>query len=250
MSNLAIAPIGHNNPPMSPFEIAEKRVTDIYDETVLWLDGKTIDSKELADGIGNLLASIRAAEALADEARKAENKPFDDGKAEVQARYAPLIADTKAMKGKTVLAAAACKKALQPWLDAEDRRIKEAARLAREEADRKQREAEEAIRRTNAENLAGRAAAEALVTAAKKATTVANKAERQTATAGGAMGRATGLRTVYVPVLADPAAALAHYAAHAEQETHAFLQGLAERDVRAGRRDIPGFMISEERRAV
>ena len=44
-----------------------------------------------------------------------ENEPFDL-KAEVQARYAPLIGNTKAVKGKTVLAADACKAALAPWL--------------------------------------------------------------------------------------------------------------------------------------
>ena len=64
------AVIGDNAPPPSPFEIAEKAVNDIYDEVVLWLDGKPIDSQELADGVGNLLAEIRKAEKLADDTRR------------------------------------------------------------------------------------------------------------------------------------------------------------------------------------
>lgn len=234
---------GGNNPPLSPFEIAQKAIEDSYSESTMWLDGAVVDSKELADGIDNLKKTIAKARKAADEARKVENQPFDDGKAEVQGRYNPLLK-------KADLAKEACNKALEPWLQAEDRRIKAEAKAARDEADRKQREAEAAIRATDAANLAERAAAEALVTAAKKANVVANKAERVTATAGGTFGKATGLRSVWFPMLADPGAAIAHYAAAAKQEMHAFVQELAERDVRSGVRDIPGFTIDEEKRAV
>src|SRR5690349_4076026 len=98
------AVIGGNNPPPSPFEIAQKAVEDIYGEASMWLDGATVDSQELADGIGNLASELRKARKLADETRKIENKPFDDGKAEVQARYKPLL-------DKADLAIEACKKA-------------------------------------------------------------------------------------------------------------------------------------------
>lgn len=242
--------IGGNAPPLSPFEIAEKAVNDIYAKTLLWLDGHTVDSQELADGVANLLAEIRKAEKLADDTRKAEKATLDAAIAEIQTRYAPLIADTKAVTGKTVLAAAACKTALQPWLDAEDRRIKEAARMAREEAERQRREAEDALRASDAANLAERARAEELLSAAKRAETAANVAGRQTATAGGEFGRATGLRTVYVPSIANEVIAARHVWTEAREEMREFLIGWAERQVRLGVRTIPGFTITEEKRAV
>lgn len=254
-NNLAVAEnprvvIGSNMPPLSPFEAAEKAVNDIYDETVLWLDGKTIDSQALADGVANLLAEIRKAEKKADDARVAEKTPLDEAIKEIQLRYAPLIADTKAVKGKTVLASAACKDALQPWLDAEDHRIREEARIAREEADRQRREAEEALRASEAANLAERAAAEELLAAAKKADAAANTAERQTAKAGGAFGRSASLRTVWTAAITDEVVAARTVWAQARPEMIEFILGWAERQVRLGRRELPGFEITETKVAV
>lgn len=243
--------LGHNNPPAeTPFERAAKAVEDIHAEVVLWLDGHAIDSQEMADGVANLLAEIRKAEKLADEARKAEKEPHDKAIKEIQDRYAPLIADTKAVKGKTVLAAEACKAALQPWLVAEDARIKEAGRLAREEAERQQREATAALRATDARNLAEREAAEALLREAHKAEAVAHRAEAQAATAGGTFGRAAGLRTVWTVTITDPADAARWVWQEARAEMLEFLMGWANRRVREGVRTIPGFSIVPDRKAV
>ena len=252
-----IAGIGHNGAPPddeptppTPFDLAQKAVEDAYAETLLWLDGHAIDSQAMADGVGNLLAVIRKAHDLADETRKAENKPFDDGKAEVQRRYAPLIADTKAMKGKTILAMEACKRALQPWLDAEDKRIEEGRRRAREEADRIAREAQDAIRAADHTNLEEREAAETLLRQAKKAEKVASIADRQTAKAGGAMGRAASLRTVHVAVVTDLRAFAGWVWKARQPEIAEFLRGLANRLVHEGKRDLPGVEVREERKAV
>jgi hypothetical protein len=257
-TTLAIAPgfpapgIGHNQPPIdpTPFQIAEKAVNDIYAETTAWLDGKAIDSQEMADGIANLLAMIRKAEKLADETREAENAPFNAGKAEVQARYFPLIGDTKAGKGKTVLAAIACKAALQPWLDAEARRIKAEAAAKREEADRQRDEAEAALRASDATDLAAREAAETLLSDARKAETAANVAGRQTATAGGTFGRSAGLRTTWRATISDEvAAAKSCWQDPAGRAAMlVFLEDWANSKVRNERvRTIPGFVIAEER---
>jgi hypothetical protein len=243
------AVIGGNAPPPTPFEIAEKAVNDIYEETALWLDGHKIDSKEMADGVGNLLTAIRAAEKLADDTRKAEKEPLDEAIKEVQARYAPLIADTKAVKGKTVRAAEACKAALQPWLIAEDARLRAEAQAKRDEADRRRREAEEALRASDAQNLAEREAAEAKLSEARRAETAANVASRQTATAGGAFGRSAGLRTVWVVAIDDPVVAARSCWAEAREVMIAAMQDWAEREVRSGRHAIPGFKITEDRRA-
>jgi hypothetical protein len=242
----ALAGIGHNMPPLSPFEIAQKAIEDVCSEASMWLDGATVDNKELADGIDNLKKTIAAARKAADEARKVENKPFDDGKADVQGRYNPLLK-------KADLAKDACNKALEPWLNAEAKRIEDEARVAREAAEELQRKAQEAIRATNAANLANlaeRAAAEALVTAAKKANIAANKAERVTATAGGAFGRATALRKSYVAVIADEQAFARYVWANHRDDLTEFLSGLAKRLVDGGARDIPGVLVDEERKAV
>jgi hypothetical protein len=240
------AVIGDNAEPESeptPFQIAEKAVNDVCGEATLWLDGHPIDSQDLADGVANLLAEIRKAEKLADDTRVAENAPFDAGKAEVQRRYLPLIGDTKAVRGKTVLASLACKAALAPWLAAEDRRIKAEAAAAREEADRQRREAEEALRASDATNLAAREAAEALLHAAKRAEVTANVAGRQTATAGGSFGRAAGLRANWTATITDPTEAARTCWRDAQPEMLEFLQGWAERRVREGARTLPGFSI-------
>lgn len=244
------AVIGGNSPPLSPFEQAEKEINDLYGECKLWLDGAIVDSQELADGIGNLLSMLRAAEARADEARIAEKKPLDEKIAEIQARYAPLIADTKALKGKTVLATAACKRALQPWLDAEQKRIQEAARIAREEADRKEQEARDTHRKAQqAADLEASEQAEALLAAAKKANTAANKAEKRTATAGGTMGRAIGLRTVRTVAVMNGRDFARYVWTHHRSEMDVLLNGLAQRLFDVGHKDMPGVVISEQTQA-
>lgn len=239
------AVIGGNMPPEpTPYERAEKEVSDLYEEARLWLDGKPITSQAMADDLGNLLNMIRAAEKRADQARAAEKKPHDDAAKAVQARYKPLLE-------RASLAADTCKKALAPWLKKLADEKEAAAKKAREDAEQKAWAAQEAMRAAREEaDLAAREEAERLVKEAKRAEKAANKAERSTATAGGAMGRAVGLRTVHVPVMTDAREAARHYWQAAPDEIHALLQTLAERDVRAGKRQIPGFEIREEHHAV
>lgn len=236
--------LGHNNPPAPTlFEQSSTRIDDLFGEAQLWLDGATVDSQPLADGIGNLLDLIRKAKKFADDSRKVENEPFDRGKAEVQARYNPLLK-------RADLASEACKSALQPWLDRREAEIRAAAQKARQEAEAKQHAAEAALRAADRANLEERAKAEALVAAAKKAETAANKAERQTATAGGATGRSVGLRTEWIATMTDARAAVTHYWKTERAAIEEFLKTLADGDVRRGKRDIPGFSITEQRKAV
>lgn len=239
------AVMGGNNPPPSPFEIAEKSVNDVYDEAKLWLDGGKVDSQQLADGIANLLAELRKAGKVAEDNRKADKKPHDDAGKAVQEQYKPLLE-------KVEQATNACKKALQPWLNKIEDEKREAARKAQEEADKKRREAEDAIRASDATNLEERAAAEALLKDAKKAQTAANAASKQTATAGGSMGRAVGLRSVWRATMTDPVAAARHFWTQPDtkEELTAFVQGLADKAVRGGARSIPGFDIKETKEAV
>lgn len=246
----AIAAIGHNNPPEdSPFDAIRVHIEDLYAEAKGFLDGEPIETQGQADAVSNLLNMIREAEKAADAQRVKENEPFDTGKAEVQARYAPLIGNTKAIKGKTVLASEACKAALQPYLaklDAEKRAAAEAARL---EAERLASEAAEAARAAGAD-LDAREQAEALLSDATAAQKAASAAAKDTAKASGGYGRAASLRTTYRPVMVDGVAAARHYWEVRREECEAFFQGLAKTDVLAGKRSIPGFDVIEEQAVV
>lgn len=235
--------VGDNNPPEpTPFELSEKEINDLYDEAKLWLDGEPVTTQEHADGIGQLVGMLRKAKATADERRKIENKPFDDGKAEVQGRYNPLIQDKK---GKVDLALDACKKALAPFLKAQQDKIDAEAKRAREAAEEASRIAREALRSTSSDNLAEREAAEAKLVEAKKLDAAASRAEKTTAKVGGA-AKAISTRTTYRAEIEDAVAVARHYWTVARPEVEAFFLNLAQQDVRAGNHTIPGIRVVEE----
>lgn len=223
---------GHNSPP--PFELLKQEIEDLYEEAKNWADGEPIASQVVHDEVDKLYTMIHDAGKRADEARVAENKPFDDGKAAVQEKYAPLIADTKKVKGKVVLAKDALASILLPWR----RKVQEEkARIAAEakaEADRLAAIAREAMA-ASAGNLAAREEAEVLV---KEAAAVERFAKA--ATKG-----PTGLRTVWVATLEDEASALDWAYARAPNEFRALCQSHADAVVRAGMRSVPGFKIVE-----
>src|SRR3546814_4478439 len=86
----------------------------------------------------------RKGQKAAEDLRKEEAKPFDDGKKAVQAKWTPI---TDEKKGKYALIIATAKKALAPWLvklDAEQEAAREKARPEAAEAARKAIEAERA----------------------------------------------------------------------------------------------------------
>lgn len=249
--NEQTAQIGDNLPP-SPFEVIADKINVLYEEAKQWLDGDPVASQGQADDLSNLKNMIRDAEKEADALRKEEVKPFDDGKKAVQERYHPLIGNTKAGKGKTVLAIDMINKALIPWLNKLAEEKAEAERAARQKAEEERRKADEATRsaRQAEADLVAREQAEAQLVAAQKAEAEAKRAEKDTAKASGGIGRASHLRSEFHPVLQNAMQALAHYAAHRPQDVEQFLLGLAATDVRNGAREIPGFEIIEEKKVV
>lgn len=230
------AVIGGNK---SPFELVKDTIEDLYGEAKQWLDGEPVTTKEQADALNTLESRVRAAAKEAEAKRKEEAKPFDDGKAEVQARYKPVQA-------KADSALDAIKAALKPYLIELDRQQREAAAAAKAEADRKMAEALEAVRQRDAANIESREAAEAAIKAAKDAEEAARKAEGQKAHAKGE-GRATGLRTVHRAVIADQREAAAWVWTDRNAELMVFVQDQADKAVRAGARSIRGFNIIEEK---
>lgn len=241
------AVIGDNAP--SPFEQSREEIETLYGEARHWLDGSGVQSQADADGVSKLLDMLRKAVATADERRKAEVKPFDDGKAEVQARYNPLIADSKTVKGKAILAIEMCKQALAPYLLKLDAEKKAAAEAARQEAERAEIAAQAAFANSGIADLERREEAERLAVAAKAAQAAASKAEKDKAQARGGT-KAVSLRTYYIPEIEDARAFAAFLWSNRRQELLAAIAPIAKKMVDAGARDIPGVKIIEDRRAV
>lgn len=239
-----VVTLGHNGPPApTPYEAVSEEIEKLYGEATLWLDGEPVNSQGMADDLDKLKNMIRKARKAADDARKVEKKPFDDGAKEVQERYNPLL-----KKADTAIDAA--NKALAPWLAKVEQERQEAARKAREEAEAKQRAAEEAIRAAAADDLAAREAAEALVKDAKQADRAANRVEKDRAHASGGAGRATHLRTVYEYEITN-AVEFARYCWERHRpELLECLDTIAKREATRLKADMPGVKVTETHRAV
>ena len=237
-----IAAIGHNSPP-SPFDDIEARINDLYDEARQWLDGEEVTEQTQADALNTLASQIREAAKEAEEMRKAEAKPFDKGKADVQARYNPLI---QKGKGKTEVALNAVKSSLKPYLLELDRIQQEAAQKAREEAEQAERDAQAAMQHRDPSNLEHQEEANRLAEQAKAAQQAANKAENAKAHAKG-NGRATGLRTRTKVSIDNERDAAAWAWKHEREQLMVFILTLAEKAVRNGSHKIEGFNITQEK---
>jgi hypothetical protein len=194
------ATIGHNS---DAFTVARDTVNDALLEARAWCDGAAVADQEQADGLAGILDMLRKASKAADEARKIEAKPFDDGKAEVQARYKPLLTDAER-------AIDAVKAALAKWQAEQKRKADEAARIAREAAEKAAQEALEARRAADLANLAEREKADAALAEAERLAKAADAADKvQTGAKGMFAARATALITKTEAVaLEDAAAAL------------------------------------------
>jgi hypothetical protein len=235
---MATAAIGHNMPPEpTPYEAIKLHIEDLMETAQGFLDGDPITTQAMADTVGKLLDEARQADKAAEAQRKIEAKPFDDGKAEVQARYKPL-------SERCFLVVSTAKKALAPFLQAEQARIDAEATEARRVAEEKRAEALAAHQATGETDLAAQERTEALQKAADRAARDANRAEKGKAMAAGG-ARAVSQRSVWTPELTDRRAALNHFMRTQPEALADWLLDQAKRDVAAGARAIPGFTISE-----
>lgn len=246
MATAAKAVVGHNNPPadaeeQTPFQKIVAKIADIEDEAKLWLDGAEISNQDQADGVALIRDMAMKAKAEGEELRKAEAKPFDDGKAEVQARYNPLVKDKT---GKCDLITSACKAAIAAFLTKqEDKRRAEAARLQKI-ADEAAEEARAKLAAANPVNLAATMEAEAALEAAQSAQRIADKVESSRSQARSGTGRAMSLRTVWSAVITDRRAALNHYIKVNPDAFASLIQELADHEARNGPRNAAGVTFS------
>lgn len=236
--------LGDNNPPdPTPYEALKAHVDDLEAEARNFLDGEPIANEGQAAAVSRLLEDARKARTAAETQRKADAKPFDDGKAAVQALWTPI---TDEKKGRCALIADTCKKVLAPWLQRLEDEQRAAAEAARREAEEKAAAARKALDEADTASLDDRIAAEEALAEASRADRIATRAENERPQAKG-VDRAIGLRSVWTPTLTEPSKALRHYVNEQPEELKVWLLSQAQRDVRAGRREIPGFAITESR---
>lgn len=229
------AVIGNNRP---AHELLFDEIQDLYDEAKNWCDGEPITNEAMHDAVTKLYDGIHDAGKRADELRKDEKKPLDDEIKAIQDRFNPYI---QPKKGKVDLAKDALGKMLAAWRAAVAKKKEDEARKAREEADKKAAEAQAAIR-ASAGKLAEREAAEELLKEAKKADRFANRQDKA-ATTG------TGLRSVWVAELVDAELALDWAYGRDPVRFKELVQQMANEAVRTGARSVPGFVVTEEKRA-
>lgn len=240
---IASQAIGANNPP-EPAAYVESReeIDALMIEARNWLDGEPIASQEQADSVARLMTLLSEASKRADTRRKAEAKPHDDAKAEIQERWNRLIGDNKSSRGTAVLALAACRQALLPWEVAQRKaREAEAARL-RAEAEAARREAALATQLAAPTNLVERENADAIAREAAALERDARRAENaKSATTGG--GRALSVAGRPVAVVTD----LAEFSEHAfrhHRARYAELMGVLAQEIANARvTNIPGVRI-------
>lgn len=230
--------IGGNMPPV--FDTHSINIEDLFDEAKNHLDGEPIATPEQAEAVGKLRDMCRDAWKAADADRAAEKKPHDDASKAVQAKWTPLLAKAK-------LAQDTANRALAPWLERLDAEQRAIADKAREEAAERVRQAQEARQATTGDDLAARAAAEALQAEADRAVKTAAKLDKaKPQVAGGS--RAIGLRTSTRIELTDPTA-FARWAWINRRDALVELLGeLASREG-PGAASIPGITVHIERKA-
>lgn len=217
-----------NQPP--PYEAFSLHIEELFALIADTTAGAKVTTDDQETALDSLLDDVRTARKDADKERAAEKKPHDDAGKAVQAKWEPLL-------DRCDMAADEIKQLLTPYRTAKQAAKDEAARKAREEADERQRRAQEALR--SSEDMHERFDAEQELKVAAKLVATANKIDRS----------ATGLRTRYVATLVDPTSALKHYRERQPELLKAWLLEQAQRDTNAGARMIPGFEIAPERKA-
>lgn len=227
--------MGGNSPP--PIDVFADHVADLRAEAGAWLEGKAVTSPAEAAGLNTLLDLARRTAKDADAARGDEKKPHLDAGKEVDAKWKPVVDAANRI-------ADCCKSALTPWNIAEKKRIDAEAARKRAEA-----EAEaEALRAAKAEaqETSGSLAAAEQVAQIEHSLKAANRIAKAAEKVASGTGR---LRRTFWPEVTDLAAAIKHYWAADREAFAALVLDLAARDVRAGKRALPGITVHEEQKA-
>lgn len=248
---------GHNNPPADDVEpvamswdAIRAHMEDLLTEAANWADGTALASQAQADQAAKLRQQLQQAAKLADTARIEEKKPLDQQIADIQTRYNEYIAPLKNKDaGKISKSVSALGNLLSAWLNKLEVEKQERERIANEAAAKAQEEAIAARRQIeSATDLSAMAEAEDLLATAETLQRDAKAVAKEKVQAKGET-RAIGLKTRWKATMREGEGnqALRHYAKTQSQRVIAFLQMMADEDVKAGVRVIPGFDITSEK---
>jgi hypothetical protein len=224
---------------ISPFDEIVLEIEDLFAEARNWADGTPIENQAQCDALDKLDKALLDAGKRLDALRVEEKRPLDEQVQQIQDRYNPFI---QPRRGKVDVARSALNPVRAAWKEAERKRKEQAALQARIEAEQLRDESQR-LMQESAGNLEARIDAEHMLDSAKLADKGARQMEKAATTN-------LGLRTTYRPELTDLSAATKHYWSTRREDFVALLMTLAEADVRAGKRMIPGFEIHEEKRAL
>lgn len=247
-----LPPANHNAPPVEAqaemtWDEIRQQMDDLLGEASNWADGTALTTQAQADEAAKLRQKLQDAVKLADETRVAEKKPLDEQIAAIQDRYNAYIAPIKNKHpGSVSKAVQALGNLLTAWLNKldEEKRAREAeAKRKAEELQAAAIEARKALHDTT--DLAAADAAADLLDAAEAAQKELKAVGNEKVQVHGGT-RAKGLRTTWKAVMreGEGGKALTHYAKTQPDLVKAFLQTMADEDVRAGIRVIPGFDVN------
>jgi hypothetical protein len=227
------------NMPSDPLEALLAEMEDkIAQAEDLLTKHPVIETQQVCDRARNLQAQLLSIIKRADEMHAAAKRPVLEKGKEIDEQFR-FRATVKTLSERL-------RQSFGAFLVAEERRQREAAQR-RFEADRAAAEAErqrieaERARQKQDDPVAYHTSPE------PELPQMPAGPEPVKVQAGGGFGRKAGVKSVWVPVLTDYKAALAHFAEHAKIKE--LVQKLGEQAVKAGARDVPGFEIREERRA-
>lgn len=235
-------------PNATPFQLIKEDIDDFLTEARNWADGTPVETEEQSEAVSKLISDLNERAAAMEDARVEEKKPLDDKVKEIQDRYGEYIADRKNKKpGSVWKSIDALKALLAPYLKKKEDLIREEAAKKQGEADAAIEAARQAQQASNPGNLAETEAVEdkiGLALEVQKAATAANQVKAH-ATGG---NRAMGLRSVWRAEITDQREAMIHFWSTNREAFVPFLQKLADDEVRSGKRSgIPGVTITEDR---
>lgn len=234
------APTARSNMPSDPFEALKAEVADKQAQAdELLTKHATIKDQIVCDLFRNLQAQLLALNKRADGMHADEKRPILDAGTACDEKFR-FRAASKVLSDRL-------RSRFETFLKEEERR-QQAAAEAKHRAERERVEAERKRLEEDRAKLMRDDPIAAITSDEPELPELPLAPEQVKVQAGGGFGRKAGLRSVWIPTLTDYKAALAHFAENAKVKE--LIQKLAEQAVKAGARELPGFDVKEDRRAV
>ncbi len=223
-----IATIGHNQPP-SPIDEAKAPFANSLQEAENWCDGARVENDGQESVVDALIKDIKACKKAVEAADESATKPLYDAWKAKKAEFKPTLDDLDRIV-KALVAT------VDPYKRAKAAAKEDAARKAREEAQRLADEARKAHAAADPANLEAARLAEERMAAAAQAERDAKRAEQD---------GVKGMRTYTVVTVTDGKALATHIWQNDRAAMDAFLQSYAE-----SHQSAPGVTVTKEKRAV